>query len=73
MKKVLPLTLITGITALSGCTQGIQPTDMDRAIIGAAAGATVQSVRGKDTRSIVKGAAIGGAAGSLCNDVRLCQ
>lgn len=73
MKKLLPVALVAGITALAGCTQGIQPTDMDRAIIGAAAGATVQSVRGKDTGSIVKGAAIGGAAGALCNDVRLCQ
>lgn len=70
MSKVLALTAIIGATALAGCTQGINPTDTDRALIGAGVGATVAHVGG---HNVVKGAAIGGAAGALCNDVRLCQ
>ncbi|MAN57167.1 MAG: hypothetical protein ABGW82_01145 [Paracoccus sp. (in: a-proteobacteria)] len=70
MPKFLALTALVGTTALAGCTQGINPTDMDRAIIGAGVGATAASVGGKNA---IKGAAIGGAAGALCDDVRLCQ
>lgn len=64
---------VVAAASLAGCTQNIQPTDADRAIIGAAAGYTIQSVRGKGGSDRLKGAAIGGAAGALCNDVRLCQ
>lgn len=64
--------IIAGLAAalLAGCTQNIQPTELDRAIIGAGAGAVVADVAGK---SVVKGAAIGAAGGALCDDVRLCQ
>lgn len=58
---------------LAGCTQNINPTDVDRAAIGAAAGATIAHVADKDESDVYKGAAIGAAAGALCNDVRVCQ
>lgn len=66
------LVLVAGVAAalLAGCTQNIQPTDMDRALIGAGAGAVIADVAGKN---VAKGAAIGAVGGALCNDVRLCQ
>lgn len=70
MFKFLSIAALVGTTAIAGCTQGINPTDTDRALIGAGVGATIASVSGEN---VVKGAAIGGAAGALCNDVRLCQ
>lgn len=70
MSKLLAIAALVGATAVAGCTQGINPTDTDRALIGAGVGATVASVSGEN---VLKGAAIGGAAGALCNDVRLCQ
>ena len=70
MSKLLAIAALVGTTAIAGCTQGINPTDTDRALIGAGVGATIASVSGEN---VVKGAAIGGAAGALCNDVRLCQ
>ncbi|MBK4215435.1 hypothetical protein JJJ17_05795 [Paracoccus caeni] len=70
MSKIFALTAIVGVTALAGCTQGINPTDTDRALIGAGVGATIAHVGG---HNVVKGAAIGGAAGALCNDARLCE
>ncbi|MDO5705601.1 MAG: hypothetical protein Q4G49_11100 [Paracoccus sp. (in: a-proteobacteria)] len=67
--------LASGISLalLAGCTQNIRPTDADRAIIGAAGGYTVQTVRGKSGGDRLKGAAIGAVGGALCDDVRLCQ
>ena len=73
MPKKLVLVLGLGIVGLAGCTQNINPTDIDRAAIGAAAGATIAHVADKDESDVYKGAAIGAAAGALCNDVRLCQ
>lgn len=70
MSKFIAIAALVGTTAMAGCTQGINPTDTDRALIGAGVGATVASVSGEN---VLKGAAIGGAAGALCNDVRLCQ
>ncbi|MDO5641243.1 MAG: YMGG-like glycine zipper-containing protein [Paracoccus sp. (in: a-proteobacteria)] len=58
---------------LAGCTQNINPTDVDRAAIGAAAGATIAHVAGKRESDVYKGAAIGAAAGALCNDAGFCQ
>ncbi len=68
-KKLL---LVAGVAAalLAGCTQNIQPTDLDRALIGAGTGAVVADLSGK---SVAKGAAIGAVGGALCDDVRLCQ
>ncbi|MFN3524734.1 MAG: hypothetical protein ACK4YU_01485 [Paracoccus sp. (in: a-proteobacteria)] len=70
MSKFLSIAALVGATAVAGCTQGINPTDADRALIGAGVGATVAHVGGTN---VVQGAAIGGAAGALCNDFRLCQ
>ncbi len=70
MSKVLALTALLGATAVAGCTQGINPTDTDRALIGAGVGATAAHVGG---HNVIKGAAIGGAAGALCDDFRLCE
>ena len=70
MSKFIAIAALVGTTAIAGCTQGINPTDTDRALIGAGVGATIASVGGEN---VVKGAALGGAAGVLCDDVRLCQ
>ena len=73
MPKKLLLVAGLGAAMLAGCTQNIQPTDLDRAIIGAGAGYVVQDVRGKGGSDRLKGAAIGAVGGALCDDVRLCQ
>ncbi len=67
--------LIGGIGAalVAGCTPNINPTDADRAIIGAGTGYVVQQVRGKGGSDRLKGAAIGAVGGALCDDVGLCQ
>lgn len=70
MSKKLALVLGLGLVGLAGCTQNINPTDLDRGLIGAGVGATVASVGG---HNVAKGAAIGAVAGALCDDVRLCQ
>ena len=62
MSKFLAIAALVGTTAIAGCTQGINPTDTDRALIGAGVGATIASVSGEN---VVKGAAIGGAAGAF--------
>ena len=70
MSKKLLLVAGLGAALLAGCTQNIQPTDMDRALISAGTGAVIADISGK---SVAKGAAIGAAGGALCDDVRLCQ
>ena len=72
-KLHIPVVAVLFALGLAGCTQNINPTDIDRAAIGAAAGATIAHVADKDESDVYKGAAIGAAAGELCNDVRLCQ
>ena len=71
----LKLAGIAAVLALgvAGCTQNINPTDVDRAAIGAAAGATIAHVAGKDSSDVLKGAAIGAAGGAICNDVGFCR
>ena len=68
----LTLAGIAAVLALgvAGCTQNINPTDVDRGLIGAGVGATAAYVGG---HSVAKGAAIGAVGGALCDDVRLCQ
>lgn len=73
MSKTFAVAAVLSAMALAGCTQNIQPTDVDRAAIGAAAGATIAKVGGRKESDIYKAAAIGAAGGALCNDVRLCQ
>ncbi|MBU3029272.1 hypothetical protein [Paracoccus marinaquae] len=70
MPKAFALAAVLGATALAGCTQNINPTDTDRALIGAGAGAVIADLAGEN---VIAGAALGGAAGALCNDVRLCE
>lgn len=70
MPKTLALIAALGLSAAAGCTQNIQPTELDRTIIGAASGAVIADMSG---RSVTKGAAIGALGGALCDDVRLCQ
>ncbi|MDO5606430.1 MAG: YMGG-like glycine zipper-containing protein [Paracoccus sp. (in: a-proteobacteria)] len=72
-KLVIPAAAALMALGVAGCTQNINPTDVDRAAIGAAAGATIAHVAGKRESDVYKGAAIGAAAGALCDDVRLCQ
>lgn len=62
-----------GAALVAGCTQNIQPTDADRAIIGAGTGYVIQQVRGKSGSDRLQGAAIGAVGGALCDDVGLCQ
>ena len=45
MSKLLAIAALVGATAIAGCTQGINPTDTDRALIGAGVGATIASVK----------------------------
>ncbi len=70
MSRKLAFAFGLGLFGLAGCTQNINPTDMDRGLIGAGVGATVAHVGG---HNVAKGAAIGAVAGALCDDVRLCQ
>ncbi|MDB6176915.1 hypothetical protein PAF17_05265 [Paracoccus sp. Z330] len=58
------------VIAVSACTQNINPTDTDRALIGAGAGAVIAELAGEN---VLGGAAIGAAGGALCDDVRLCE
>lgn len=69
MSKTFALAALAA-ALLAGCTQNIQPTDMDRAIIGAGTGAVIADIADKP---VAKGAAIGAVGGVLCNDVGLCQ
>ena len=75
MEMSSKLIIVSGVALalLAGCTQNIRPTDADRAIIGAAGGYTVQTVRGKGGSDRLKGAAVGAVGGALCDDVGLCQ
>ena len=70
MSKKFALVVGLGLLGLAGCTQNINPTDMDRGLIGAGVGATAAYVGG---HNVAKGAAIGAVGGALCDDVRLCQ
>ncbi|KGJ03037.1 hypothetical protein SAMN04487972_107134 [Paracoccus halophilus] len=70
MFNKIVLALGLGVAGVAGCTQNINPTDMDRGLIGAGVGATAAYVGDHD---VAKGAAIGALAGAMCDDVRLCQ
>ncbi|SET18254.1 hypothetical protein [Paracoccus homiensis] len=70
MQKTLATFALLSAAAVAGCTQNINPTDTDRALIGAGAGAVIADLAGE---SAIGGAAIGAAGGALCDDVRLCE
>ena len=61
----IAMALAAGLT-LAGCLQ----TDGERALAGAAAGVIAADIL--DTSGLT-GAAVGAAAGALCDDVRLCN
>ena len=65
-----PLTLLAAVSLL-GLTACLD-TDLERGLAGAAAGAVIADATGG---TVVTGAAVGGAAGVLCDDagVRACN
>lgn len=65
--RILAISLgLVSAVALSGCMQ----TDGERALAGAAAGALVADAT---DNNVVAGAALGGAAGALCDDMGVCR
>lgn len=66
MRKLPALFALLAATAVAGCMQ----TDGSRALAGAAAGAIIADAT--DT-NIVAGAALGGLAGTVCDDAGVCR
>lgn len=64
------VTPLCGLLALAGCAG---TTDVDRAIIGAGAGAAAAHISGERDKTVVLGAIGGAAAGVLCDDVGVCR
>ena len=65
--RILKMTMaLVCVTALAGCLQN----DGDRAVAGALGGALIADAFGEN---VIGGAAVGAAAGALCDDVRLCK
>ncbi|PPB80312.1 hypothetical protein LV82_02187 [Albidovulum inexpectatum] len=65
--RILAISLgLVSAVVLSGCMQ----TDGERALAGAAAGALVADAT---DNNVVAGAALGGAAGALCDDMGVCR
>lgn len=58
--------LVLSLAALSACTA----TDGERAIAGAFTGATIAAVT---NGNIATGAAVGAAAGALCDEAGVCE
>lgn len=65
MLKKTWIVAVVAMVALSGCLKN----DTQRVVVGAAAGAVVADAMGGNA---ITGAAIGGAAGLVCDDVNLC-
>jgi hypothetical protein len=64
MQKNLPFLAILAVLGLSACTQG---TDLERAMVGGAAGCVVGELI--DNGECLVGAAVGAGAGALADDV----
>ena len=64
MQKQLSFLAVAAILGLSACSQG---TDLERALIGAGAGCIAGEII--DEGECLVGAAVGGAAGALADDV----
>ncbi len=64
MRKTPILLALLAASALAGCLQ----TDGERALAGAAAGALIADATDS---SVVTGAAIGGLAGTFCDDLNV--
>lgn len=60
------LALVLASTALAGCMQN----DGQRALAGAAAGAVIADAT---DNSVLTGAALGGLAGTFCDDAGVCR
>lgn len=66
MREIRLLVALSAVGALAGCMSN----DSQRALAGAAGGAIIADVA--DT-NVAAGAAIGAAAGALCDDAGLCN
>lgn len=64
MQKKLPYLAIFAVLGLTACSQG---TDMERALVGGAAGCVVGELI--DDGECLVGAAVGAGAGALADDV----
>ncbi|MEO1536531.1 MAG: hypothetical protein AAFR73_02275 [Pseudomonadota bacterium] len=64
MHKTLPFLAVAAFLGLTACSQG---TDLERALIGAGAGCLAGEII--DDGECLVGAAIGGAAGALSDDI----
>ena len=64
--RITFLVLAVAASALAGC----RSTDIQRGVIGATAGAVIADSLGGNA---LAGAAAGGAAGALCDDLNVCK
>ncbi len=65
MSRISMLLVVAAVAGLSACTP-----DQERAAVGAGAGAVGAAIL---DGNILTGAAIGAAAGALCDDVSICR
>lgn len=66
MRKPILVLALVSVTALAGCLA----TDQERALAGAAAGAVVADALDEN---VIAGAALGGLAGTYCDDAGVCR
>lgn len=64
MQKKLPFVLIATLLGLAGCSQG---SDLERALVGGAAGCLIGEII--DEGECVTGAVVGAAGGALADDI----
>lgn len=64
MQKKLPFVIIAALVGLAGCSQG---SDLERAMVGGAAGCLVGEII--DDGECLTGAVIGAAGGALADDI----
>ncbi len=64
MQKKLPFVLVATLLGLAGCNQG---SDLERALVGGAAGCLVGEII--DEGECVTGAVVGAAGGALADDI----
>ncbi|MEM9436962.1 MAG: hypothetical protein AAGA15_07965 [Pseudomonadota bacterium] len=66
MRFIKIIFAVSAFAALAGCLD----TDGERALVGAGAGAVVAETTGGN---VLAGAAVGAAAGALCDDAGVCN
>lgn len=64
MQKKLPFVLIATLLGLASCSQG---SDLERALVGGAAGCLIGEII--DEGECVTGAVVGAAGGALADDI----